>query len=105
MPTQQNLPNRWARGQRAHGHALGVDRLASAFRGGAEVGNKAPTRRMRQLARAVVAQDYQQLLVRRAVPTRRVVVAAALAHVQAIDDGKPYWSATSGITLPHTRVM
>jgi hypothetical protein len=53
----------------------------------------------------VVAQDYQQLLVRRAVPTRRVVVAAALAHVQAIDEGKVYWSATLDNSPAHARYV
>ena len=67
--------------------ALGADRFPAAFSVGAEVGNEAPTQRIkRQLAHFVVAPDYQQLLARRAVPARRVVVEAAVAHVRALDN-------------------
>ena len=40
-------------------------------------------------ARPTVAPDDQQLLARRGVPPRRVVVNAGVPHVHAIDEGIP----------------
>src|SRR5689334_22678660 len=36
----------------------------------------------------MIAPDDQQVLARRSVPTRRIVVNSAVAHVHAINDGK-----------------
>src|SRR5262249_28632376 len=76
------------RGQIPHALALGVDRLSAALRITAPVRDQAPTQRIeRYLAGLVIAADDQQVLARRAVLPRRIVVHAAVAHVHAIDDG------------------
>src|SRR5215813_5310075 len=76
------------RGQIPHALALGVDRLAAALRITAPIRNQTPPQRIeRYLAGPVIAADDQQVLARRAVPPRRIVVHAAIAHVHAIDDG------------------
>src|SRR5262249_33944758 len=70
--------------------ALSVDWLAAASRVTAPVRDEAPTQRVeRHLAVPMVATDDQQILARRGVPARRVVVHAAVAHVHAIDNGVP----------------
>src|SRR6516225_5355645 len=76
------------RRQIPHGLALRVDRLAAAFGIIAPVGDQAPSQRVeRYLAGPVVAADDQQVLTRRGIPPRRMVVQPAVAHVHAIDDG------------------
>jgi hypothetical protein len=47
----------------------------------------------RHFASVVIAADYQQILARRGVPTRRIVMDAAVARVQALDDGEAHRSA------------
>src|SRR4051812_44617460 len=42
----------------------------------------------------MIAPDDQQVPARRSVPTRRIVVNSAVAHVHAINDGKIYRSTT-----------
>src|SRR5262249_22040171 len=76
------------RGQIPHALALGVDRLSAAFRITAPIRDQSPTQRIeRYLAGPVIAADDEQVLARRTVPPRRIVVHAAVAHVDAIDDG------------------
>jgi hypothetical protein len=76
------------RGQIPHALALGVDRLSAALGITAPIRDQAPPQRIeRYLAGPVIAADDQQVLARRAVPPRRIVVHAAVAHVHAIDDG------------------
>src|SRR5262245_32916955 len=76
------------RGQIPHALALGVDRLPAALRITAPIRDQAPPQRIeRYFAGLVIAADDQQVLARRAVPPRRMVVHAAVAHVHAIDDG------------------
>jgi hypothetical protein len=36
----------------------------------------------------MIASDDQQVLARRGIPTRRIIVNSAVAHVHAINDGK-----------------
>src|SRR5262249_35032092 len=76
------------RGQIPHALALGVDRLAAALRITAPIRNQTPPQRIeRYLAGPVIAADDQQVLARRRVPPRRIVVHAAIDYVHAIDDG------------------
>jgi hypothetical protein len=42
----------------------------------------------------MIAPDYQQVLARRGIPSGRVVVDAAIAHIHTLDNGVPYRSAT-----------
>src|SRR5262249_11820717 len=102
------------RGQIPHALALGVDRLAAALGITAPIRDQAPTQRIeRDLAGLVIAADDQQVLARRAVPPRRIVVHAAVAHVHAIDDGIPKRSAAlddppthgGGYSRPLARVL
>ena len=82
--------------------ALGVDRFASALRIVAPVGDQSPTQRFeRDLAIAVVSPDHQQLLAGRRIPSRRIIVHAAVAHVQAIDDGIAQRSAALNHSSAH----
>jgi hypothetical protein len=58
----------------AHGLALGVDRLPSAFRVLGPIWNEAPAQKIeRTLGRLVVLANDQQFLARRAVPSPRIV--------------------------------
>ena len=50
----------------------------------------------------MVAANYQQVLAWRGVPSRWVVVNAAVAHVQAIDDGVAYRRAALDDPPTHT---
>src|SRR5262249_11157580 len=74
--------------QIAHVLPLGVDRLAPALGIGTPVRNEPPAQRVeRYLPRLAIAANDQQILARRAVPPRRIVVHAAVARIHAIDDG------------------
>jgi hypothetical protein len=83
--------SRWRvaeRGQVPHRLALGVDRLPAAARISAPVRYQPPAQRIeRHPAGPVIAAGDEQLLARRRVPPRRVVVHAAVARVHAVDDG------------------
>src|SRR4051794_2976995 len=60
---------------------LGVDRLPATLRIIAPIRDQTPPQRFeRYLASLVIASDYEQLLARRGVPARRVVVHAAIAY-------------------------
>jgi hypothetical protein len=74
-------------GQLVHGLTFGVDRLASAFRVLAPVGNEDdPISGDRATSgQSVIAPDHQLFLALRAVPTRRTVVHAAVAHLHAFN--------------------
>src|SRR5262249_48014003 len=77
------VAERW---QIAHALPLGVDRLALGI--SAPVRNEPPAQRVeRHLSCLAIAANDQQILARRAVPPRRIVVHAAVARVHAIDDG------------------
>jgi len=53
----------------------------------APIGHEAPTQPVkRDLASRMIAPDYKQVLARRAVPTRRIVVHAAVADIHPGDD-------------------
>ena len=75
------------------------NRLASTPRVLAPVGDKSPTQRVeRDFAGLVIAADDQQVLARRGVPSGRIIVHAAVAHVHAINDG----IAKRSTTLDHS---
>ena len=64
-----------------------IDRLAAALGVIAPIRDQAPPQRIeRYFTGGMIAPDHQQILARRAVPTRRIVV-QALAHAHAINDG------------------
>ena len=51
------------------------------------IGNKSPTQRVKgNRADLMVASDDQEVLARRGVPTRWIVVRTAVAHVHAFDN-------------------
>jgi hypothetical protein len=80
---------RWRTGSLTASERLTATGPRAALRVLAPVRDQTPAQRVkRQLARVVVAPDHKQLLARRAVPARRVFVKAAVANVQAINDGK-----------------
>src|SRR5262249_47660727 len=82
------------RRQVAHGLAPGVDRPAAACGIPASMRNEAPAQRLQgDLTGPVIAADHEQVLARRAVPPRPIVVHAAVTRVHAIDDGIPKRSA------------
>ena len=76
--------------QTVNGLALVVDRLAASIGVLAPMGDEASAQRIeRDFAGLMIASDYQQVLAGCGVPTRRVVVHAAVAHVDAIHNGIP----------------
>ena len=67
--------------------ALGVDCVACALRVAAPIRNKAPAQGVEgHFAGLTIAADHQQVLARRPVPPRRIIVDAAVAHVHAFND-------------------
>src|SRR3954467_513531 len=77
------------RRQAVYALAFGVDRLSPTLRVIAPIRNKAPAQRVeRGLARPVVATNDKKVLARGSIPTRRIVVHAAVAHVHAVNDSK-----------------
>jgi hypothetical protein len=69
------------------GLAFGVDRLAATLGVLAPIRDEPPAERIeRYLASLVVAPDHQQVLARRAIPPRRIVVDAAIADVHSVHD-------------------
>ncbi len=71
-----------------HGFALGIDRLTAGSRVFGPMRNQTPSQRVeRYRAGLMIASDYQQLLARRGVPARRIIVRAAVAGIHAIDNG------------------
>jgi SOS response associated peptidase (SRAP) len=91
-PAQQvRIPER---GQRPNRLALGIDRFPAAARVVAPVRDQAPAQRIKgHLARAMVTPDDQQVLARRGIPPRRIVVNAGVPHVHTIDEGIPKGAA------------
>src|SRR5437667_6804762 len=73
----------------AHRLALGID----ALRISAPIRDQAPTERVERYLTGIAAND-QQVLARRGVPPRWIVMYAAVAHVHAIYNGIAKWSAT-----------
>ena len=90
--------------QPVHRLAFGVDRLASAFRIQAPVGNEAPPQRVkRDLAGLMIAPNDKELLARCGIPAGRIVVDAAVVHVEALDDAITYRSAALDDPPTHDR--
>lgn len=74
--------------QGRYGFALGVDRLAATAWVLEPARDQTPTQWIkRDLAGGVIEADHKQLLARRSVPARRVVVDTALPRVHPLDDG------------------
>ncbi len=91
--------------QRSYRLALGVDQFAPAFRFFAPIGNETPPQGVeRHLAGLMIAPNHQQVLARCAVPARRIVVYAAVAHIHAGDDAVPQWSAALDDPPAHGRL-
>jgi hypothetical protein len=68
------------------------------------IGNEALAQRVElDFARLMIAPDHQQVLARRAIPARRVVVDAAVAYVEAINDGVAQWPAALDNSPAHNR--
>jgi len=66
--------------------SLGIDRLASAGRVLAPIGNQPPPQWIeRHLVGLMIAPDDEELLARRTVPARRVIAHPAVAHIHAVD--------------------
>jgi hypothetical protein len=80
------------------GNAFAARALSAQTRGAARASTLLIDRL--RLSGLVIAANDEQLLTRRAIPPRRIIVHAAVAHVHAIDDGIPKRSAAL-ITLPH----
>ena len=92
--------------QLSHGLALGVDRLAPSFRVLAPVGDETPTQGIeRYHAGLMIAPDHQQVLAGRGVPARRIIVNAAIARVQSVDDGETYRRAALDESPAHDRYV
>ncbi len=70
-----------------YGFGFGVDRLTPAFRVFAPIGDEAPPKRIeRYLTGLMIAADYQQILTRGTIPSRRIVVNAAIPHIHSGDN-------------------
>ena len=88
------------------GLAFGVDRLAATLRVLAPIRDEAPAQRIeRYFAGLVVAPDHQQVLARRAVPPRRIVVHAAIANVHPVHDRVAYRRAALDDPPAHNSYM
>jgi hypothetical protein len=62
--------------------------LGKTVRVFAPVGDETPAERIeRHCTSLMIAPDYQRVLARRAVPSWRIVVDAAVAHVHAFENG------------------
>ena len=87
--------------QLSHGLALSVDRPAPPFRVLAPVGDETPTQGIKRYhVGLMIAPNHQQVLAGRGVPSRRIIVNAAIARVQPVEDGEAYRRAAL-MTLPH----
>jgi len=83
---------------------LGVGLAASRVL--APVRDEPPAERVkRDFAGPVLAADDQQVLARCGIPPRRVIVEAAIADVQPIDNGVTQWSAALNYSPAHARRM
>ena len=77
--------------QIAYGLVFGIDRPSPALRVLAPIRDKTPAQRLEgHLAGRRITPDHQQILARRGVPPRRIIVHAAVAHVHAVDNGITY---------------
>ena len=95
------IPEGWQSGD---GLALGVDRLSPSGRVRTPMRNEAPLERIeRHFAGLVIAPDDKQLLARRGIPARRIVVDAAVTHVHAVDNGITKRSAALNYPATHDR--
>ena len=89
-----------------HGLAFGVDRLAPAFRILRPIGNETPAQRVERYDTGLmIAPDHQQVLAGGAVPTWRIVVRAAVAHVHAFKNGISQRSAALNHSAAHARYV
>ena len=70
----------------------------------APVGNETPAQRVeRDLAGLMIAPDDQELLARCGIPPRRIVVDAAVVHVEPLDDAVAYRPAALDDPPTHDR--
>jgi hypothetical protein len=75
--------------------------MVEDFRVLAPVGDETPTQGIeRHHTGPMIAPDHQQVLAGRGVPSRRIIVNAAIARVQPVEDGEGI-GALLWMTLSH----
>jgi hypothetical protein len=57
------------------------------------------------LAGLVIAPDYKQALARGSIPPRRIVVGAAIAHIEAIHDSVAHRTAALNYSAAHRNIV